>query len=145
MWPDGVPMPEGLRFYRRADTGGHPNTLPQWSVPGGLEGVKGWTSYFGTTAKPPVVWSEGDRWRHSFRPGSTFAVMLVNDSGRAFEISQRRREPDRWVEGVIYREWENSPAGYRKLAKDCSECHSQAGVGGLRGDDYTFSFSVTPK
>lgn len=148
MWPLSLPMPEGLRFYQRATIQqGTMNAIDPWRVPGGLSSINAsqWTSYVGVAQSGQQLWSEGGRWRRAFKPGTTFVDLLVGPEGKAFEVRQRRRESERWVEGAVYREREHSPLGYTRPEKQCSECHSQAGVNGLRGDDQTFSFPVTPK
>ena len=82
MWPAGVEIPDGLRFYRPTrwaqyvviqngldhrrwipDTEGvqnvssNPNSASPWRVPGGLEGYTGWRSYLGSTVDPDKVQS----------------------------------------------------------------------------------------
>jgi len=127
LWPKNVSS-DGMRFYRptqhsqriaitderpslrwyhltqhdhfgNAPTMFNPNTVkPEWAAPGGLYGVRGWTSYTAAyLPEDPKVWKQplpianggmipGYKW--SYPVGSTFAGLLVRD-GRAFELRIR--------------------------------------------------------
>lgn len=115
---------------------------PKWRFPGGLAGVRGWTSQkFRHVPSPPAQWLGAVRVTNplgvpqtefglvrSYPDGTRFDDILSSPSG-VFEHRVRRKEGGSWQSFVAFRDESKAPPGYKKLAESCSSCHDQAGTG----------------
>ena len=126
----------------------------RWNVPGGLLGVRGWTSaLFRSQHRPRVFlarqspYSDVDAvtWYREYPNGTTFADVLQNDAGEVFEARIAEKRGGKWDRYVAYRNAAHRPAGYLPPKRSaCESCHSQTGIavyGGaaIPGGDGVFS------
>lgn len=147
----------GVRMHLSGEQ--DPNTLPEWSAPGGLVGVGGWESvtaaYVPAKVKIRVVQQSIPRsstlvskrtW--VYPAGTQFVEVLAKD-GKPFEVrTMEKSATGRWQFRVPFREPANAPKGYKSMMSGsaCADCHRNAGEQqqygtGIRGGDGVFSFN----
>lgn len=120
------------------------NLKMEWQVPGGMEGVDGWSSDLYRyvpkgwqrewTAHLPVLNSFGNfqtelGWTRAYPDGTVFMDVLSNE-GKVFEARIAEKQEGKWERYVAYRDTASYPSGYTGLTKTCASCHQQAGTGG---------------
>lgn len=118
----------------------------KWSVPGGLEGVRGWTNqlyraktnrvrnWFGhvdPNDSPAIgVWGSEIIHQRQYDDGAKFADVLRTDRG-IFEVRVAEMQGGEWRRSIPYRNPSAEPAGYVRVSlQKCAACHDQAGDGG---------------
>lgn len=110
----------------------------KWRVPGGLDGVHGWSSQLlksrnAVASEFLVRQDPGDHssaitWGRAYPDGSIFADVLRNSDGHVFEVRVAEKFGDQWRRFVAYRHDAARPVGYvRPTSRQCVECHSSAG------------------
>lgn len=131
------------------------NLETRWQVPGGLDGLTGWTSqlYRRADAKNFIgdipVWNGSNYqhnrgWRRQYDNGTVFADVLSTDAG-VFEVRVAEKQDGQWQRYVAYSDVSKAPIGYRRLSSaDCRKCHAEAGTGNyaaplVPGGDTVFS------
>lgn len=139
----------------------NPNMKAPWRVSGGMEGFAGWKSIKMTnvTKDKVAVRQEGipiagagrllPGFRWTFPDGALFADLLVNDSGKPFELRVREKIDGKWSSLIAFEDAAESPKGYRGAAR-CATCHDKAGDSAqygilIRGGDSVFSFNPFDK
>lgn len=113
-----------------------------WQVPGGLEGVQGWTSELYRFIAGGQTWvgnigvlnsfgyiQQNRGWQRQYKDGTYFADLLSTDKG-VFEIRVAEKNDGVWERYIAYKNGDARPEGYTGLRQACSACHSQAGTGG---------------
>lgn len=117
----------------------------KWQIPGGMDTVTGWHSDLYIVPVPgtkqygayiPVLNSHGyfqNEYGYSrqYADGTRFFDVLSNkETGKVFELRERRKVDGMWANHVIYRDVDQRPIGYTGLKVGCNSCHKQAGTGG---------------
>lgn len=118
----------------------------RWHQPGGLEGVKGYTSEkfrFVPEGAKVRTWignigvlnsrgfiQQNRGLLREYPDGARFDEVLRNESGTVFEHRVRVKREGRWLSEVIHRDEAARPKGYTGLKQSCSSCHREAGTGG---------------
>lgn len=127
----------------------------RWQVPGGLDGLTGWTSRLFHSASGRrfiadiPVWNgsnyQNNRgWQRRYDDGTVFADVLSTDAG-IFEVRVAEKTNGEWQRYVAYSDVTKAPVGYRRLSSaDCRKCHAEAGTGNyaaplVPGGDTVFS------
>lgn len=111
----------------------------EWQVPGGMEGVSGWSSDLYRyvpegwqrqwTARLPVLNSFGNfqyelGWTRAYPDGTVFMDVLSNaETGKVFEARIAEKNNGAWDRYVAYRDAGQYPAGYEGLKRSCASCH----------------------
>lgn len=131
------------------------NLETRWQVPGGLDGLTGWTSQLFRSASGRrfvadiPVWNgsnyQNNRgWKRRYDDGTVFADVLSTDAG-VFEVRVAEKQNGEWQRYVAYSDVSKAPIGYRRLSSaDCRKCHAEAGTGNyaaplVPGGDTVFS------
>lgn len=104
----------------------------KWNVPGGLEGVTGWSSELFRRASMLVflgrVRGDAITWQPLYLDGDVFADVLRNEVGTVFEVRVAERVDGVWDRYVAYRDARAFPPGYVPIRRgSCQECHANAG------------------
>lgn len=139
----------GNRSGRGSNSLAPRQTLGQkWMVPGGLEGIRGWTNQLYRGPKNPVtswfgranptdtfITTDGSLWgsefihQRQYEDGAKFADVLRTDRG-VFEVRVAERSGGEWGRSIPYRDQSAEPAGYVRVSlQKCASCHDQAGAG----------------
>lgn len=117
----------------------------KWSVPGGMEEVKGWTSTkYKLVPEPGVVhrlgtvgvvnsygYTQHNRAIVREYPDDTrFDEVLTNvETGNVFEHRVRQKVRGKWVSTVEFADEGERPDDYTGLKQSCSSCHALTGTG----------------
>lgn len=152
---DRVPILREMEPYKRYTVAQHPlsrtyrfagapffNFVPRaslerkWTIPGGLDGIR---------ATSIVLRGKDNRvrnWVDHIDPNdniseivhqrsyshATFAEVLLNESGKAFEVRLAAKRDGKWQRFVAFADADAAPAGYMRV-RNCGECHDKAGTG----------------
>lgn len=129
----------GGSFKGRDATDIHDHESAEFTMSGGMVGVRGWTSWkrldlpAGSKVK---VWEEAvdvrafalvPRWRWSFPDGTVAYDALFNADGKPFEIRTATKRAGDWKHEVAWKDAEAVPVGYRGLGRSCASCHDTTG------------------
>lgn len=133
---------------------------PKWLFPGGLAGVKGWTSELrksrNATARVFLKRQDPDdgnsavTWDRAYPDGSVFADVLRNADGKVFEVRVSEKRDGAWEHFVAFRDRSQRTTGYVPVSsRRCVECHRLAGVseysaGAVPGGDMVISDPMPP-
>lgn len=162
-WPKSLPKPKDAVRYRRAErtqrtfdrniTGrAFIESVPRglleskWNVPGGLDGVHGWTStlYRGSGNRvrewrgpvdPGILYSEVT-YQRSYDDGAWFADVLTNDRGQVFEVRYAEKCDGAWNRYIAFKNAAARPKGYVGVRQACSACHNMFPGSGTYGTAY---------
>lgn len=110
----------------------------KWQVPGGLDGVHGWSSQLLKSKEAfaseflvrqdPSDGSSAITWGRIYPDGTTFADVLRNESGVVFEVRVADKRDGIWERFTAYRNVNARPNGYVPVSsRQCRECHDAAG------------------
>lgn len=125
----------------------------KWSVPGGLDGLTGWSNRLYRLPRNPVRnWlghvDANDRWadgrvignwgglseityQREYGEKAKFADVLLTNRG-VFEVRLAERIGGEWQRSVPYRDRAAEPAGYQRVSlQQCASCHD----GGMSNPD----------
>ena len=164
-----VPAKYTQQSFNRSGQGSnkiiHRSTLEEkWNVPGGLAGLRGWTSvlyrnkahvnnWFGhvdPNDSPQIgVWGSEITHQRSYDDGAVFADILTNDKGQPFEVRLAEKIDGQWHRYIAFKDPDARPIGYTSpTRKECRACHVQAGSGGygnamIPGGDEVLSDPLT--
>jgi hypothetical protein len=120
----------------------------KWVVPGGLEGVRGWTNQLYRNPRNRVrnwfdradpndtyrttdgeIWGSEFIYQRSYDDGAKFADVLRTPNG-IFEVRVAEKKDGKWERSVPYRDLSVAPEGYTRVSlQACASCHNQAGDG----------------
>jgi hypothetical protein len=139
----GPERPAWMKPYARATL--MPDGSPiaaaasKWHQPGGLEGVKGWTSKLFRFVPGGQTWKENGVMKRKYLDGATFEDEL-SYQGVVFERRVRQKVDGVWLSEAIYRDGAARPPGYAVVGEaKCGGCHAVAGTAGVPGGDGVLS------